>query len=110
MSDIRMVNVRSDCDASNPASLTITRSTCRSAWQRLGEFARPRGRLHPGRGADQEFVLEHRSQSVKRVTHCWLAKADAIGRLRHVPFRQKRIKRDKQVEVDRAKVHLSFIS
>ena len=33
MSDIRMVNVRSDCDASNPASLTITRSTCRSAWR-----------------------------------------------------------------------------
>jgi hypothetical protein len=78
--------------------------------QRLGKFTRPRGRLHPSRGADQKLILEHRSQSIECVAHRRLAKSNAIGGLRHVPLGQERVEGDEEIEVDRAKVHSSFIS
>ncbi len=51
-----------------------------------GDLARPRGRLHAGRGAHEQIVGKQAAQARQRVAHRRLRQADAAGGAGHRPL------------------------
>src|SRR5439155_11303220 len=65
----------------------------------LAEFERSGCRNETSSGPDQQRVAGRLSQSRKRAAHRRRAKPQPLGCARNTPFREHRIKRDKQVEI-----------
>ncbi len=72
---------------------------------RLGELARERRRVHPGRRAHEERIAEERAQPRERIRHRRLRQAEAGGRGRHAALAQHRIEHAQQVQIDVAHIH-----
>ena len=69
------------------------------------DLARPRGRLHAGRGAHEQIVGEQAAQARQGVAHRRLRQADAAGGAGHGALADQRVEGFQQVEVDGAYIH-----
>ena len=91
---------------SNPAPRLSAASICSiAADDQRRDLARPRGRLHAGRGAHEQIVGEQPAQPRQRVAHRRLRQPDAAGGAGHGALADQRVEGFQQVEVDRPDIH-----
>ena len=63
------------------------------------------GRLHAGRGTDEQIIGEQVAQPRQRVAHRRLRKADPVAGAGHGALGGQRVKGFEEVEVDRPDIH-----
>ena len=69
------------------------------------DLARPRGRLHAGRGAHEQIVGKQAAQARQRMAHRRLRQADPARGPGHRALADQRVEGFQQVEVDRTNIH-----
>jgi hypothetical protein len=68
----------------------------------LDQFERATGRLHPGRGPDQERVVKHIAKPGQGTAHRRLTHSHAPSRRSDASLRDKNVERNEQIQVEAA--------
>jgi hypothetical protein len=61
--------------------------------------------LHPRADLDKQLIVEERSQALQGIAGSWLRASDPPGCSSDVHFRDQRVQRDQQIQVDGGEIH-----